>query len=189
MLWRNATVRRVLMMNWFVSAIWEMHGVMVPPLGHALGLSAAAIGSILGAFAIAAAAVRLITPWVGSRVREWELISGALTIAALLLALYPLVRSPVAVGLCSLMLGVAVGGVQPLVMSLVHQITPPHQHGQAVALRLVLINVSSISMPIVAGAAGGLAGAAGIFWAGAAAVLVGIRMAVGLRRMTPSPIR
>ena len=147
-LWRNPTVRRVLLMNWFVSSTWDVHGVMVPLLGHTRGLSATSIGSILGAFAVAAALVRLLVPWLGARFREWALMTAALATAAVLLAVYPLMLTAVTMGACSFLIGIAVGGVQPLVMSLLHQITPPDRHGQAVALRLVMINASSISMPL-----------------------------------------
>ena len=186
-LWRNPTVRRVLLMNWFVSSTWDVHGVMVPLLGHTRGLSATSIGSILGAFAVAAALVRLLVPWLGARFREWALMTAALATAAVLLAVYPLMLTAVTMGACSFLIGIAVGGVQPLVMSLLHQITPPDRHGQAVALRLVMINASSISMPLLAGAAGGLIGAASVFWVAAGSLAVGARLAVGLRRMPLSP--
>ena len=185
-LWRNPAVRRVLLMNWFVSATWDVHGVMVPLLGHARGLDASSIGGILGAFAIAAAAVRLLVPWLSARTREWALMAAALALAGVLLALYPLMRSAPTMGACSMLIGLAVGGVQPMVMSMLHQITPAHQHGQAIALRLLMINASSISMPLLAGAAGGVLGAAGVFWAMSASLLVGVRVALGMRR-TPMP--
>lgn len=183
-LWRDPIVRRVLLMNWFVAATWDVHAVLVPLIGHARGLNATAIGTILGSFALASAVVRLLMPWFGARVREWALICGALALAALLLAIYPLMHTAALMAACSMLLGMAVGGVQPLVMSLLHQNTPPQQHGQAVALRLMMINASSISMPLLAGAAGGLVGPAGVFWTGAVALAVGVRLAVDLRSMT-----
>jgi hypothetical protein len=98
---------------------------MLPLLGHARGLSAGVIGGILGAFALAAALIRLVTPAMAARVKEWVLLSFALGLAAVLLALYPLMSSVVAMAVCSILIGAAVGSVQPLVMGLLHQITPP----------------------------------------------------------------
>lgn len=184
-LWRDPAVRSVLLMNGFVSATWDIHGVMVPLLGHARGLNASAIGSILASFAIAAAAVRLLVPWLGRHFREWVLMASALTAACVLLAVYPLMRTALAMGACSMLMGLTIGGVQPMVMSLLHQITPPHRHGQVIALRMMMINASSISMPLMAGAAGGIVGAAGVFWVMAASLLVGVRVAFDLRRMPP----
>lgn len=184
---RDATVRRLLLLNWFVSATWDVHAVMVPLLAHARGLNASTVGGILGSMAIAAALVRLVMPWLGARVREWVWVSSAFAIAAVMLGVYPLTNSALTMGACSLLLGAAIGSVQPLVMSLLHQITPPHQHGQAVALRLVMINASSISTPVFAGAVGGLAGAAAVFWIGAASLLMGARMATRLRHAELPP--
>ena len=186
-LWRDAAVRRVLLMNWFVSATWEVHGVMVPLIGHARGLSASSIGAILGSIAITAALVRLAAPWLAARVREWMLITGALVVAAAALALYPFMHSALAMGACSMLLGMSIGGVQPLVMGLLHQMAPPHQRAQAVALRLILINASSISMPLLAGVAGGLVGVSSVFWVTAVLMLAGARMATGLRHMKVPP--
>ncbi len=182
-LWRDPVMRRVLSMNWFVSATWDLHTVMLPLLGHARGLSAGVIGSILGAFALAAALIRLVTPAMAARVKEWVLLSCALGVAAVLLALYPLMSSVVAMAVCSILIGAAVGSVQPLAMTLLHQITPPDRQGQAAGLRMVMINASSISMPMLAGSAGGLLGVAGVFWAGAVMMAYGARQAVGLRAM------
>ena len=50
----------------------------------------------------------------------------------------------------------ALGAAQPMIMSLLHQITPSSRHGQAVAMRILLINVSSVSMPMLFGTAGGV---------------------------------
>ena len=184
---RDATVRRLLLLNWFVAATWDVHAVMVPLLAHARGLNASTVGGILGSMAIAAALVRLVMPWLGAHVREWVWVSSAFAIAAVMLGVYPLTNSALTMGACSLVLGAAIGSVQPLVMSLLHQITPPHQHGQAVALRLVMVNASSISTPVFAGAAGGLAGAAAVFWIGGASLLVGARMAMQLRHAQVTP--
>ena len=69
-------------------------------------------------------------------------------------------------GLCSVLLGFALGSVQPMVMSLLHQITPEHRHGEALGLRLMAINASSVVMPMLFGTAGAVIGVAGVFWVG-----------------------
>jgi hypothetical protein len=68
-----------------------------------------------------------------------------------------------------------------MVMSMLHQITPNHRHGEAVALRLMLVNMSSVAMPLLFGAVGGVWAPAGVFWAMGAIVGVGSRLGVGLR--------
>ncbi|MDI4667309.1 hypothetical protein K9U40_23750, partial [Xanthobacter autotrophicus] len=65
----DAGFRRLLLVNWLLSSCWDVHTFVVPLLGHERGLSASVIGSILGAFAIAAAAIRILMPLVAARLR------------------------------------------------------------------------------------------------------------------------
>jgi hypothetical protein len=71
--------------------------------------------------------------------------------------------------------------VQPMVMSMLHQITPRHRHGEAVAVRLIMVNISSVGMPMLFGAAGGLLGISGVFWVMGAVIGFGSRLGFGLR--------
>lgn len=180
-LWREPNFRRLLLVNWFLSSAWDVHTFVVPVLGHERGLSASVIGSILGAFAIAAAAVRVVLPMLASRVHEWALIAGAMVATAVIYAVYPFMHAALAMGICSAFLGVALGLVQPMIMSLLHQFTPGHRHGEAVGMRMVVINASSVAMPLLFGAAGSLVGVSVVFWTVAVAVGAGTRLAVGLR--------
>ncbi len=67
-------------------------------------------------------------------------------------------------------------------MSLLHQLAPEHRYGEAVALCAIVIvlNVSSVGIPMVSGVAGSLIGAAGDFWAAGLMVGAGVRLALGL---------
>lgn len=180
-LWREPVFRRLLLVNWILASCWDVHTFVVPVLGHERGLSASAIGTILGAFAIAAALVRVFLPLVAQHLREWALIASAMLATATLFAIYPLLHAPVAMGLCSVLLGLALGTVQPMIMSMLHQITPGHRHGEAIAMRMLVINASSVAMPLLFGAAGSLVGVAGVFWAVGAMVGTGSRLAFRLR--------
>ena len=173
--------RRLLMVNWFLSTCWDVHTFVVPILGHERELSASAIGTILGSFAIAATFIRLTLPWLAARFAEWQVIVVAMACTAVLLALYPFMGTALAMGLCSVLLGLSLGAVQPMVMSTLHQITPPERHGEALGLRLMGINASSVLMPMVFGAAGAVLGVAGVFWCTAASVSLGLRSAWQLR--------
>jgi MFS family permease len=66
--------------------------------------------------------------------------------------------------LCSAALGGAMGSMQPMINSLLHQVTPRQQHGQAIALRLIMLNVSMFAMPLVLGFTGGVVGVSVVFW-------------------------
>ena len=169
--------RRLLIVNWLLSSCWDVHTFVVPLLGHERGLSASVIGTILGAFAIAAAVIRVLMPIVAAHLREAAVVTGAMVITALLFAVYPLMPTAWTLGICSVLLGLALGSVQPMIMSMLHQLTPPARHGEALGLRLMTINASSVLMPVLFGSAGALIGVAGLFWVVGATVGGGARVA------------
>jgi MFS family permease len=173
--------RRLLFVNWLQSASWDVHTFVLPILGHERGLSASMIGSILGAFAVAAAAIRVVLPMVASRLSERTVITGSNVITALVFAAYPLMTSAIGMGMCSVLLGIALGAVQPMVMSMLHQITPHARHGEALGLRVMTLNASSVAMPMLFGAAGAVIGVAGVFWIVGGVVALGTRAVWGLR--------
>lgn len=174
-------MQRLLGVNWLLASCWDVHTFVVPVLGHERGLSASVVGAILGAFAMAAAFIRVCMPWISRHVQEHQIITGAMVCTALLFGIYPFMSTPWSMGLCSVLLGFVLGMVQPMVMSTLHQITPAHRQGEALALRLMSINASSVLMPMVFGAAGAVAGVAPVFWVVGAAVGWGSRAAWRLR--------
>jgi predicted MFS family arabinose efflux permease len=173
--------RRLLFVNWLQSAAWDVHTFVLPLLGHERGLSASTIGGILGAFAVAAAGVRVLLPLVASRASERSVIAAANVVTALVFAVYPLMGSALGMAVCSMVLGVALGAVQPMVMSMLHQITPHARHGEALGLRVMTLNASSVAMPMLFGAAGALIGVAGVFWFVGGVVALGTRSVWALR--------
>jgi predicted MFS family arabinose efflux permease len=186
-LWRDPGLRRLLVVTCVLSSCWDVHAFLVPVLGHERGFAASAIGSILGAFGIAAAAVRLLAPLIAARVREWTILFGAMAATAILFAFYPLMHGPLAMGVASAVLGFTLGSTQPMVMSLLHQLAPGHRYGEAVAMRLIVNNASSISIPMVSGLAGSLVGAGAVFWAAGLMAGAGARLALGLKAAEACP--
>jgi MFS family permease len=180
-LFKEPMMRRLLLVNWLLSSCWDVHTFVVPVLGHERGYSASVIGTILGAFAVAAAVVRVFLPLLASRLREWAVVTTAMVVTALLFAVYPLMPSAWAMGVCSVLLGLTLGTVQPMIMSTLHQITPHAMHGQAIALRLMTINLSSVLMPMLFGTAGVVVGVSVVFWTVGALVGLGSHAAWRLR--------
>ena len=181
----DAPFRRLLIVNWLISSCWDVHAFAVPLLGHERGLSAAVIGTIFGAFAIAATVIRVLMPFFARHLREQAVMAVAMLVTAGLFAVYPLLHSAWAMGLCSVLLGLALGTGQPMVMSLLHQITPSHRQGEALGLRLMAINASSVLMPLMFGSAGAVIGVSGLFWAVGAAGLGGSRLAWRIANRVP----
>ena len=173
--------RRLLIVNWLLSSCWDVHTFVLPVLGHERGFSASVIGTILGVFAIAATAIRVLIPMLASRLQEWAVIATAMAATGVLFGIYPLMQSPLTMGFCSVLLGFSLGSVQPMILTSLHQITPPHRHGEALGLRMMTINASSIVMPMLFGTVGAVVGVASVFWAVGATVAGGSRVAWGLK--------
>lgn len=176
-LFNQPMMRRMIIVNWFLSSCWDVHTFVVPILGHERGYSASVIGAILGAFAVAAAAVRMLIPLMAAHLKEWVVITGAMLTASALFAIYPLMPTALTMGMCSMALGFVLGTVQPMIMSTLHQITPEARHGEALGLRQMTVNASSVMMPIMYGAAGAVVGVAGLFWVTGALVGLASRQA------------
>jgi MFS family permease len=172
-LFHTPGLRRLLLVNWLLSSSWDMHSFVVPILGHERGFSASAIGIVLGAFAAAVSLVRLLIPLLAHRLRESQVLAGAMLCTAAVFAVYPFVSAAWMMGVCAVLLGLALGSVQPMIMTTLHQITPHERHGEAIALRSMTINFSSATMPLLFGVAGAALGAATLFW------LMGLAVAAG----------
>jgi len=176
---------RLLLVNWLLSSSWDVHSFLVPILGHERGFSASAIGLVLGVFATAVTAVRLVIPFLAHRLREGRVLVGAMLIAGCVFAVYPFAQASWVMGLCAIVLGLALGAVQPMIMTTLHQITPVERHGEAIALRSMAINFSSAVMPLAFGLAGATLGASALFWVMGVAVASG---SVAARHVGPQPV-
>jgi len=161
---RSPALRRLLLVNWLLSASWDVHSFVVPILGHERGMSAGAIGLVLGLFAVSVAGVRLLIPVLAHRLSESQVLTGAMLWVAVIFGIYPFVHSAWLMACCASLLGLALGAVQPMVMSTLHHITPHERHGEAIAFRSMALNGSSTVMPLLFGVFGAALGAASLFW-------------------------
>lgn len=165
--------KRLLVVNWLLSMCWDVHTFAVPVLGHERGFSASTIGLILGSFTLSVTVVRMIIPQLAHRLRETTVLRGAMVGSGLIFMLYPLAPSPLLMGVCAVLLGFTLGSVQPMVMAMLHHLTPDNRHGEALAFRSMAINTSSTVLPLIFGATGALVGAAVLFWVVGGAVGAG----------------
>jgi MFS family permease len=166
-------MKRLLVVNWLLSMCWDVHSFAVPILGHQRGFSASTIGLILGTFTLSVTVVRLFIPLLAHRMREIQVVSGAMLGTGIVFGLYPLAKTPWLMAACAVVLGLTLGCVQPMIMSTLHHLTPDSRHGEALAFRSMAINASSTLMPLLFGAVGTVVGAAALFWAVGSAVGAG----------------
>ena len=144
---RNPALRRLLVVNLVLSACWDAHTFVVPVVGHARDLSASSIGGVLGAFAAAATLVRLAIVRWADHLDEATALRGAMALAAAVFAGYAWLPGTAGLMAGSALLGVALGSVQPMILSMLHHVTPPDRHGQALGLRMLIVNGGTVSMP------------------------------------------
>ena len=163
-LWRLPGMARLMIVNWLLSACWDVHSFAVPILGHERGFSASTIGLVLGTFPLSVTAVRALIPMLAHWVDEVTVLRAAMVGTGLVFAVYPLLPSPWLMAGCALLLGVTLGCVQPMIMSTLHRLTPHDRHGEAIALRSMTLNLSSTVLPLLFGVAGTALGVAPLFW-------------------------
>lgn len=157
-------MKRLLVVNWLLSMCWDVHTFALPVLGHERGFSASTIGLIMGTFTLSVTGVRLLIPWIAHRLSEIVVLRAAMLGSGIVFALYPLAKAPWLMAVCAVLLGLTLGSVQPMVMTVLYHLTPDDRHGEALAFRSMALNMSSTLMPLVFGATGTLVGAAVLFW-------------------------
>ncbi len=145
---RRPAMRYLLLLNVVLASAWDAHSFVVPVIGHAKGLSASSIGLVLAAFAVAACVVRLAIIRWAEALDEMKALRVAMGMAAATLAVYAWLPGTPGLMLGSALLGLALGSVQPMVLAMLHQVTPPDRHGQALGLRMVATNAATVAMPV-----------------------------------------
>ena len=172
-LFRIPTLRRVFVVSGLLSMAWDLFTFVMPIHGSALGLSASTIGLILGCFGAAVFVVRLVMPPIAHRLDEWKMLIGAMTATGLALALLPLVSDVRLLMLLAFLLGMGLGGAQPMIMALLYNKAPAGRGGEAVGVRTLLLNFSQAGIPLMFGALGTALGMTPVFWTMALALAAG----------------
>lgn len=170
---RIPALRRVLVASAVLSMAWDLFSFVMPIHGSRIGLSATAIGLVLGCFGAAVFVVRLVLPAIVHRVDEWKMLIGAMFVTGFALALVPLVTDPALLMALAFLLGLGLGGAQPMVMALLYNTAPAGRGAEAVGVRTLLLNVSQTGIPLMFGAVGAALGMSPVF------ITMGIALAAG----------
>ncbi len=172
-LFRIRGLRRAFIASAVLSMAWDLFTFVTPIHGTRLGLSASAIGLILGAFGAAIFVVRLLLPLVVHRLSEWPLLIGGMIATGAAMAVFPLLNSAPLLMAVAFLIGLAIGGTQPMIMSVLYNTAPPGRGGEVVGVRTFLLNLTQAGMPLLFGIVGTTLGMTPVFWAMAAALLIG----------------
>ncbi len=161
---RDPPLRRVVIVSGLMVAAWELYLFYMPLHGRSIGLSASAIGIVLGTFSIAAFIARFALPVILRNLSGPRVLSTAMLIAAAGFLLLPLLAQLWPLVTISFLTGLVMGVGQPLAMTMAFERSPAGRTGEVTGLRLTANNVSRIVVPLVSGALGAAFGAAPVFW-------------------------
>jgi MFS family permease len=81
-LWRMPVLRTTFVASGIISSAWDLFQFYMPVYGHSIGLSASAIGVILGVFAAATFVIRIVLPYLVKRYSETQILTYAIFVAA-----------------------------------------------------------------------------------------------------------
>jgi MFS family permease len=160
-------LRRIYYVSLTLACCWDLFIVMLPVLGTRLGFSASIIGTVFSLFALGTFVSRALMPWLSTRLREWQIMRAAMVMIALVFVALPWASAAIVFMVLGFLFGSAVGFSQPNMLSLLHAAAPLGRGGEALGLRSLVGNGSSVLVPIAFGLAVGPLGVAPLLWAGA----------------------
>jgi predicted MFS family arabinose efflux permease len=169
-------LRSVFFITGLHSIAWELFSFMTPIYGSQIGLSASAIGVLMASFATASFTVRLALPFLTRRVTPWRLLRDTMLLAAAAYAVFPFMTQIAILMTVAFMLGMTLGGSQPMVMALLHDAAPEGRTGEAVGVRATIVTAGQTSLPLLFGVVGSALGVTAAYLSVALALALGSRM-------------
>ncbi len=160
-------LRRTLIASAVAVTAQDLFQFYMPIYGHAVGLSASAIGVVLAMSGVAAFVVRIGLPVLVKRWGPDTVFNGSLYISAVTFLLFPLFSSAPALAAIALVLGLGMGCAQPVTLMLIFNRAPEGRSGEALGLRVTINQITHIAVPIVFGTIGSVFGVAPVFLANA----------------------
>jgi MFS family permease len=158
---------RVLATSSLVVTASEVFQVFMPIYGYGIGLSASAIGIILGVYSLAAFVIRIfLSPLIKQLTVERLLAYSFLTGAAAFL-LVPFFKSIVILLLVSFFLGLGMGCGNPITIMMTFSNTAQGRSGEAMGLRITVNNLTRVVCQIFFGSIGSTLGVPSVFWVNA----------------------
>jgi len=161
---RNRPLRRALITAGIIETGLELYNLLLPIYGHSIGLSASAIGMILGAFGLALLVVRAVMPHLVKRSSEERVLAASLLLATAVCVVFPFVKSFVALLAISFVLGMGLGCGSPLSMMLAYNRAPAGRSGEAMGLRQMVNKGTEVLVPFVFGTLSTAFGMVPVFW-------------------------
>jgi len=160
----NPDLRRTMITSSAILTGMDLFQFYMPIYGHSIGISASAIGFILGLVAVAAFVMRIIMPLVVKKVGEERLLTYSLFLGGVTYVFFPIVHSTALLSVLAFVLGLGLGCGQPLSTILTYTHSPKGRSGEALGLRATVNNATHIIVPLIFGSIGTVMGFAPVFW-------------------------
>jgi predicted MFS family arabinose efflux permease len=160
----NPVLRRTLIASAIAVTGQDLFQFYMPIYGHSVGLSASAIGVVLGMSGIAAFVVRTALPGL---VKRWDadtVFNGSLYASAAAFLLFPLFSDAVMLSVVAFALGLGMGCAQPVTLMLIFSRAPEGRSGEALGMRVTINQITHIAVPVLFGTIGSAFGIAPVFW-------------------------
>jgi MFS family permease len=148
-LFRMGAIRMVLLVNLLMAVSWDAHSFVVPIVGHFRSLTATEIGLVLSSFSAATVVVRIVIIRWSTHITETRVIQIAALVAGAGFATYQWLPTTLTLMVGSAVIGLALGSVQPMLLSAIHQVTPEGLRGQALGLRMFMMHIGTVGMPLI----------------------------------------
>ena len=153
-LWRIPALRATFIAGAIIGSAQDLFQFYMPVYGHAVGLSASAIGAVLGTVALAAFVIRAAIPFLAKKLTEATILTAAIFISATAYLLLPFFVNAYALAVIAFLLGLGVGCAQPMIMSLLYVLAPSGRIAEAIGLYKTLRSVTHVVIPIFFGSVG-----------------------------------
>ena len=161
----------------------DLYQFYLPIHGHAVGLSATAIGIVLSSFAIASFAVRSVLTRLVARFGDEKLLAYSFYLGAAGFMLVPFCHSALPLALVSFVFGCGMGCGQPITLMLMFSHSQPGRTGETLGMRLTVNNLMRVLGPAVFGSIGSAFGLFAVFWVNA--LVMGAGGVMALPRKNP----
>ncbi len=169
----DPAVRKTLATGGLLMAGQDLFQTYMPVYGHSIGLSASAIGVVLGTFASAAFVVQIVIRRLIARFSAELLLTYTLYIAAASFIFIPFSHSATVLTLLAFMFGLGICCGQPIITMLMFSHSTEGRSGEALGLRITVNHLTRVVSPVVFGSLASAFGVSPLFWISAVLLSAG----------------
>ena len=162
-LWRIKPLRTIIIASGVVGSAQDLFQFYMPIYGHAIGLSASAIGTVLSMVAVAAFVVRSFIPVLVRHVSEFRIMNAAVFLSGAMFVLIPFFTNAWILGAIAFVLGLGVGCALPMTLSLLYALSPPGRVAEAIGINKTVRHGTHLVVPMIFGSVGALFGYTTVF--------------------------